>query len=298
MTALYLLTSHQRRSLWWRLPAGLALASLLVTAHVVVAVTVAGYGRYDLAHTSIWWAAACFAGERTRLRREQIRELELRAVRERQLAATEERARIARDLHDEAGHAINVIAILAGAARLRHGGDPGRSLAALAEIEDLARTTAEEIDRFVGGLRRYPTDEEPILAPHGVVSIPSLVEHHQHAGLRIRCRTVGVTRPLPPAVDHAAYRIVQEALTNASRYGRGSAELRLDYGEAELELTVTNDVRPGAEPPARGRGHGLIGAGERVGRLGGTLVIERSDHLHVLQARLPYHCGPAACPGS
>ncbi|MFC7106656.1 sensor histidine kinase [Nonomuraea rubra] len=123
-----------------------------------------------LSLTPITWAVAWFAGERTRLRREQIAELQERAMRaereaeqERLLAAAEERTRIARDLHDSAGHAISVIAVRAGAARLRHHQDPDRSLRALEAIEELARQTAGEIDQIVGTLRGHgeAADEAP-----------------------------------------------------------------------------------------------------------------------------------------
>jgi signal transduction histidine kinase len=104
-------------------------------------------------HGVLLWSALWLAGERARLRREQIEDLKRYAVRERHLAASEERARIARDLHDSVGHAINVIAVRAGAARLRHGEDPNRSLVALVAIEELARQTVADIDHLVGALR-------------------------------------------------------------------------------------------------------------------------------------------------
>jgi signal transduction histidine kinase len=219
------------------------------------------------------------------MRREQMAELKREARRERPLATAEERARIARDLHDSAGHAINVIGVRAGAARLRHHEDPDRSLVALEAIEELARQTAADIDRLVGALRR-PDDRDPIAAPAGLASVPSLLAHHRGAGLDVTHRVAGMPRPLSSVVDQAAYRIMQEALTNASRHGLGSADMALDYRGTCLEITVTNPVT--APPARRGARHGLVGLRERAELLGGTLITEHNGAIHVLRARLPY----------
>lgn len=144
----------------------------------------------ELLHTGLAWAVAWFAGERTRLRREHIAELEERALRaereaerERRLAAAEERARIARDLHDSAGHAISVIAVRAGAARLRHDEDPERSRLALEAIEQVARQTVAEIDEIFGTLRDGRSPRGAVEAPPGLASLDALVERHTSAGL-------------------------------------------------------------------------------------------------------------------
>src|SRR5206468_446811 len=119
-----------------------------------------GFPAPQLLHSGLAWTVAWFAGERARLRHLHMADLherasrsEREAERERLLAVAEERARIARDLHDSAGHAISVIAVRAGAARLRHGQEPDRSLLALEAIENLARQTATDIDHIVGTLR-------------------------------------------------------------------------------------------------------------------------------------------------
>jgi signal transduction histidine kinase len=248
----------------------------------------------ELLHTGLAWAVAWFAGERTRLRREQLAELNDRALRaereaerERLLAAAEERARIARDLHDSAGHAISVIAVRAGAARLRHHQDPDRSLPALAAIEELARQTAEEIDQLVGTLREGGPANGAVEAPPGLASLDTLLAHHQAAGLEVTFATAGPPRPLAAAADQAAYRILQEALTNAARHGAGSARIELAFGEMAVELSVTNPM-PAGGAPRSGGGHGLVGMRERATLLGGSLDADRANGAFRVRARIPY----------
>lgn len=240
------------------------------------------------------WGIAWFAGERTRLRRAQTAELEQRAVRterdterERRLAAAEERARIARDLHDSAAHAINVIGVQAGAARLLHESDPARSRAALQTIEDVARQTVGEIDRIVSTLRAGDPPNGRVETPPGLAALGTLVAHHASAGLTVTVATEGEPQPLASAVDQAAYRILQEALTNAARYGTGAAQVQLYFGRSALELIVTNPtLTSGAS--SSGRGHGLIGMRERAALLGGNLSAEPQDGTFCVRAELPY----------
>ena len=263
--------------------------SLLAAYLVAAAFVVATFPASELLHAALLWAVAWFAGERTRLRREQIAELKREAQRERLLAAAEERARIARDLHDSAGHAINVIAVRAGAARLRHREDPDQSLVALESIEELARRTAEEIDHFVGALRER-TGADVVEAPPGLASVATLVEQHAGAGLDVACSTTGTRRPIASAVDQAAYRILQEALTNASRHGVGPAQLAITFGDTALELRVTNRIATGGSNPST-CGHGLVGMHERAALLGGEFDAEERDNIFCLRTRLPYEVG-------
>jgi len=269
-------------------------ASGRIAASGAAAAAQATFPASELLHTGLAWAVAWFAGERTRLRREQIAELKDRALRvereaerERLLAAAQERARIARDLHDSAGHAISVIAVRAGAARLRHHQDPGRSLPALAAIEELARQTAEEIDQLVGTLREGGSANGDLEAPPGLASLDTLITHHQAAGLEVTLDTAGAPRPLGAAADQAAYRILQQALTNAARHGTGSARIELAFGDAAVELSVTNPV-PARGSPRSGGGHGLIGMRERAALLGGDLDAERANGVFRVRARIPY----------
>jgi signal transduction histidine kinase len=237
------------------------------------------------------WAAAWFAGDRARLRRERLAELEERALRaereaerERRLAAAEERTRIARDLHDSAGHAINVILVQAGAARLLQEQDLARSRTALETIEEVARETLGEIDQLIRVLREdgSPGEVEP---PPGLAAVETLAARHRASGLPVVVRVQGSRRPLPPGVDQAAYRILQEALTNAARHGSGGAEVEIDFGPSLLVVTVTNPAMAGA---TNGAGHGLVGMRERAELLGGRFEASAVDGVYRVRAILPF----------
>jgi signal transduction histidine kinase len=291
--ALYLLTaSRDETHPWTPRVAGTVLA---VFAAYLSATAAAEGSLVDLVHSGLPWAVAWFAGERTRLRRAHIAALEERVVRadheaeqERLLAVAEERARIARDLHDSAGHAINVIAVRAGAARLRHPQDPERSRLAFAAIEEIARQTVEEIDQLVGTLRDSGSpNSTAVETPPGLASLDTLLVHYAAAGLAVTIGTSGIPRPLGAAVDQAAYRILQEALTNAARHGAGAVRIELVFGDTSLELTVINPVLASAAARSSG-GHGVIGMHERASLLGGTLDAERVNGEFRVSARLPY----------
>jgi signal transduction histidine kinase len=242
------------------------------------------------------WGGAWVIGDRVRQRRERVTELEdklrraeAEAERERRLAAAEERTRIARDLHDSAGHAINVILVQAGAARLLHEQDPERSRTALETIEEVARETLSEIDRLVSALRDdgVPSaDGGAVEPPVGLAAVPTLVERHRSAGLAVAFEQHGTRRPLPPGLDQAAYRILQEALTNAARHGGGRADVDIAFGPHGLELSVVNPTDP-ERPPGRAA-HGIVGMRERAALLGGSLDTGASNGVFRVRARLPY----------
>jgi signal transduction histidine kinase len=242
---------------------------------------------------AVAWAGAWVAGDQARQRRFRMVTLEERTQRERRLAAVEERNRMARELHDSAGHAMNVILVQAGAARLLRERDPERAAEALETIENIARSTLGEIDRLVRGLREDEPGEGGSRAPlPGVASIDDLAESLRAAGLTVTTRVEGSPRRLPSPVDLAAYRIVQEALTNAARYGRGSAELVLEYGLEALDIQVVNPIgQNGAN--RRGGGHGLVGMRERAALCGGTLEANGANGLFRVRASLPYEGGIA-----
>jgi signal transduction histidine kinase len=292
--ALYLLAASRQPQTPWTRRTTAIVVGLLVAYLAAATAAQQTFPASELSHTGLGWAVAWFAGERTRLRREHIAELneraeraEREAERERLLAAATERARIARDLHDSAGHAISVIAVRAGAARLRHHQDPDRSLAALEAIEELARQTAAELDQLVGSLREDGVANGVVEAPPGLASLEALIARHQAAGLAVTCDVSGAPRPLGAAADQAAYRILQEALTNAARHGAGSAHIRLAFGDTGVELWVTNPVPSGGSPQSGG-GHGLIGMRERATLLGGSLDADRANGAFCVRARIPY----------
>lgn len=277
----------ETRSRTWIAAAVLSLAVLL-GPHVITG----QFGPELLLGTAVW-AAAWFAGDRARLRRERLGELEERALRaereaerERRLAAAEERTRIARDLHDSAGHAINVILVQAGAARLLQDQDPERSREALETIEEVARDTLGEIDQLVRALREdgAAQDVEP---PPGLAALNTLAERYRASGLAVTVKIDGSRRALPPGVDQAAYRILQEALLNAARHGTGSAEVEIDFGPTMLEVNVTNPTPPGGLL-RNGGGHGIVGMRERAQLLRGTLEAGAGNGRYHVHARLPY----------
>lgn len=292
--ALYLLAASRGEDKLWTWRTTLTVMGLLLAYLGASAVAHGAFPGFELLHTGLAWAVAWFAGERTRLRGEHVAELRDRALRvardaerERLLAVAEERARIARDLHDSAGHAISAIAVRAGAARLRHDKDPDRSRAALEAIEDVARRTVEDIDQMVGMLREEDPARDVVDDPPGLASLESLIAQHQTAGLRVELSTTGARRGLVPSADQAAYRILQEALTNAARHGAGGARIELSYGDGAVGLTVTNPARANGEPRPGG-GHGLVGMRERANLLGGTLEAERASGVFRVRARIPY----------
>lgn len=265
------------------LVAGLFLAYLAASAAAL-----GDFPASTALHGGLAWALAWFAGERTRLRREHIADLHHRATRaerdaehDRRLAAAEERTRIARDLHDSVGHAVNVIAIRAGAARLNHGRAPDRSLAALVAIEEVARDAAAEIDQIVSALR-----DDSSRAPTGLASLDALVRQHTAAGLDVTLHTHGDASGLSTAADQAAYRILQEALTNAARHGQGDAQVQVAFATNAVELTVTNVTHDERTRRAQ-RGYGLLGMRERVRLLGGEFDVRRDGAVFHVRASLP-----------
>jgi signal transduction histidine kinase len=272
-----------------------------VVALLVAHVTVSGLARdrfpaIEILFGVLVWGGAWLAGDRTRLRQERMAELEERAVRaeheaerERRLAAAEERTRIARDLHDSAGHAINVILVHAGLGRLETEKDPAAAREAFETIEEVARETVGEIDQLVRVLREDAPDPEAgdgVEPPPGVAALDGLVARHRAAGLEATATVHGDVRPLPPGVDRGAYRILQEALTNAARHGAGSAQVDVAFKPDELELTVDNPVR-GDRLAAVTEGHGVLGMRERAVLLNGSLDVSADNGAFRVRARLP-----------
>jgi len=229
------------------------------------------------------WLVVWSVGERVRERAEREVARRTEIARERDLAAAQERTRIARDLHDSAGHAINVILVQAGAARLLGERDPAAARAALQTIEDVARDTIAEIDRLVAALRDDGGEAER--APHGLAALETLVDAKRAAGIEVALEVRGDRSTLTPGVDQAAYGIVREALTNAARHGAGPATVTVEIEPDAVRVAVENPLPAGSAVAPEG--HGLAGMRERAALAGGRLEAGAADGAFRVAAELP-----------
>ncbi|MYT75352.1 MULTISPECIES: sensor histidine kinase [unclassified Streptomyces] len=207
------------------------------------------------------------------------------AEEEARLRATRERLRIARELHDVIGHNMSMIHVQASSALHRMRKDPAVAEEALTAIKQGSKEGLRELRATLGVLRQV--DEEAPTAPApGLSGIDDLVTSAAGTGLDVRVERAGTPRPLPTAVDLAAYRIVQESLTNAVRHsGARHVVVRVHHGDRELTLAVVDDGRGGA----RTTGSGIAGMTERARALGGTLSAGPEDAGGFgVRARLPF----------
>jgi signal transduction histidine kinase len=202
-------------------------------------------------------------------------------------AVAEERLRIARELHDVVGHSLGVIVVQAGAERATMIAAPNSTRETLATIEQTGRQALDEMRRLLDMMRR--DDEEVALAPQpSLAHVETLVEHVRLAGLPVQLHVEGDRVPLPPGIDLSAYRIVQEALTNALKHaGPARARVTVRYTANGLELEVADD---GAGNAGGGEtGHGLVGMRERVALYGGSLQTDaHPDGGYAVRVRLPF----------
>jgi signal transduction histidine kinase len=249
-------------------------------------------------------AAGWLAAENTRSRRAHLEAvLERSAEREREReqrarqAGAEERLRIARELHDVVAHAMSIIAVRSGVARMVLDVRPDEAREALGIIEGTSRQALAELRLLVGVLRGHETqdsgaDREP--AP-GLADLPGLIGRIHEAGVSVGLRVEGEPRRLSPGVDLSAYRIAQEALTNVVRHAApATAELTVRYQPDEVTIEVTDDGRArgarDAAPAGRGQdgaGHGIAGMRERTAVYGGRLVAEPTASGFRVLARIP-----------
>jgi signal transduction histidine kinase len=232
----------------------------------------AGDYVWTLITFSVAWIVGYALAHRLRVTDESLRLAE-EAERDREeqarLAVAEERARIARELHDVVGHSVSLMTVQASAVRRLLEADQEKEREALLVVEQTGREALAEMRRMVGVLRRR--DEAPALAPQpSLEHVEKLVAHARETGLPVRLRIEGTPLDLPAGIDTTAYRIVQEALTNAVKHARASqAEVVVRYGDGGVELTVSDDGR--GDGDGGGSGHGLVGMRERVSVYGGEL---------------------------
>jgi signal transduction histidine kinase len=232
---------------------------------------------------------AAFALERRARRAAELQQRAERLEREREqrerVAVAEERRRIARDLHDVVAHGVGVMTVQAGAARLLLDDDPGRAREPLLAVEQTGRQALGELRRLLGILRA--DEPEPALRPQpGLADLEGLLAQARDAGLPVGMVVEGAPAPLPAGIDLAAYRIVQEALTNTRKHaGPARACVAVRYAPEALELEISDDGRAGANG---GGGHGLVGMRERVALYGGRLDAgPRPEGGFSVRARLP-----------
>ena len=243
---------------------------LMVTA-LLRQVPLGGAGLASIA----WPAFAATAGAAVRSTRESVSAAEERALRaeqsrelEAQRRVVEERLRIARDVHDLVAHHIAVINVQSAVAGHLIESDPPAAVEALGVVRGAAATVVDQLGELLSVLRSADGVDEPTAPTPDLAAIDDLISSFAASGLSVRHESSGAPRPMSSLAELTAYRVVQEALTNAHKHGDGTATVSLRFDDAGLELAVVN---PTGSPAADGNGFGLIGMRERVEAIGGTI---------------------------
>lgn len=253
---------------------------------------------------ALWLLLPLVMGSRFRLRHAYLDAVQARAEHaertreeEARLRVTEERMRIARDLHDVVAHHMAVANAQAGTAAHLLETDPGLTKRILADLQLTTSAVMLELRDTVGVLRENGSGAESLEPAPGLAQLPALLEACRSAGLAVSHEVHGEPRELPPGVDLTAYRIIQEALTNATKYSASAtASLTLTYSDSRLVVRVANDTRAD-EAHGRDRpGFGIIGMRERAQAVGGDLrVSEGGEAGFEVVTALPVHLhAPAA----
>jgi signal transduction histidine kinase len=274
----------------WQAAVGLV---VIVSSLVVLVYQIPGHTTSELVFLPIDFAVAWVAGFALRERTEQAEAAEMRASlaeRERDAAArvavAEERARIARELHDIVAHAVSVMVLQVGAVRHKLPDSLGEDREALEGVERAGRTALVEMRRLLGAMRNGEDEAELVPQP-GLDGLESLREEIGRAGLPVELHVDGEPVPLPRGIELSAYRIVQEGLTNALKHARATrADVIVRYRPEELQLEVRDDGI--GSSTSDGRGHGLVGIRERVKIYGGEMAAGAANGGgFVLSTRLP-----------
>ena len=271
-------------------------AAALACLYTAIAVS-ALHGPSGLLWGGILVGGAALAGFALRDRRRHVsqlaelaHQLELARDENARAAVAGERARIARELHDVVAHSVSVMVVQAGAAEEVLGADPGKAREPLRSVQDTGRQALVELRRLLGVLR---TDHsEAALAPQpGLDQVGALAAQVREAGLAVELRVEGARDGIPAGVDLAAYRIVQEALTNVLKHATAShAAVHVGYRPDAIELQVLDDGHGpiGAGHDGAGTGQGLIGMRERASLYGGVVEARpRAEGGFAVRARLP-----------
>jgi signal transduction histidine kinase len=284
---------------------------LLTVAVLTGAAMLAGplpwYAQENLAIFA-WTGIGATAGDAVRSRKAVVRAMQERAERaertreeEARRRVAEERLRIARDLHDVVAHHIALVNVQAGVAAHVMDKRPDQAKEALAHVREASRSALNELRATVGLLRQSGDPEAPTEPAPGLDRLEELVGTFRQAGLRVEVARSDLGTVLPAAVDLAAFRVIQEALTNAQKHAgtQARAEVSVVRVGPNLEITVLDDGCPGDErTPVQGGGHGLLGMRERVTALAGTLTTgPRYGRGFRVQAILPLHPRPRPSEG-
>jgi signal transduction histidine kinase len=276
-----------------RFKAGVGLVLIVVGILVVVGNIPGDQTASQFTFITLRFVVAWIAGYALRERVEQAEAAEERAEhaeRERESAArvavAEERARIARELHDIVAHAVSVMVLQVGAVRHKLPDSLAEDRDALKSVERAGRTALAEMRRLLAAMRREGDEAELVPQP-GLDGLHSLLDEVGRAGLPVELHVDGNPVPLPRGIDLSAYRIVQEGLTNALKHARASdADVIVRYRPDELEIEVRDNGHGSAT--SDGLGHGLIGVRERVKIYGGKMTAGKAtDGGFVLSTRLP-----------
>jgi signal transduction histidine kinase len=253
----------------WTRTRPFAIGAAAVALPTLVAVAITGEPQGGVSFTVITITVMLFVrrvvGDRERRAQMAERERDL-VARE---AVVEERARIARELHDVIAHHVSMMVVQAGAERRVLDGANAPTREVLQTIEQVGRNALTEMRRLLGMLRAG--DEESLMPQPGLRDVPTLVAQLREAGLPVELSVDGERRELPVGIELSAYRIVQEALTNALKHaGDAHASVHVLYRADSLEIEIVDDGG-GVPAPVSGGGHGLVGMRERVALYGGRL---------------------------
>jgi signal transduction histidine kinase len=241
-----------------------------------------------IAALAAWLLVLLGAGEAVRVRRERAAETIRIREEEARRRASEERLRIARELHDALGHHLSLINVQSGVALHLNEELPEQACSSLSAIKQASKEALGEL-RSVLAILRQDGESAPRSPTSTLARLDELVSQADAAGLQVRTETEGEVRRLPFGVDLAAFRIVQEALTNVTRHaGRATATVRIAYGERDLTVEVDDDGRGRPAPNGAGGGKGIVGMRERAAALGGELQAgPRPGGGFRVRARLP-----------
>jgi signal transduction histidine kinase len=251
-----------------------------IVSQILINVLVFGFA-YFFGETA--WQAA----RREHMLAEQAAEVRAARRAAEEQAVVTERLRIARELHDVVAHHVSVMGIQAAAARRAMDRNADAARTALTAVEQGARTAVDELYRMLGALRTSDEPEAPAAA--GIERVPDLTDRVREAGLTAEFAVYGDPVPLPDSTSQTAYRIVQEAVTNALKHAHASVvDVRIRYLARELEIDVADDGRGAGAAALESGGMGLLGMRERVAVLGGTVEAgARSTGGFRVRARLP-----------